>query len=99
MKDIVKRRWRLTLGKHLSLILEHFDRFLRGRGQVNHFNKFDHLLMQETLDLMRAIESYNRNYAEWLSRNVSNPEKFMPLRELKNSWASLREEDQVGLGF
>ena len=55
--------------------------------------------MQETLDLMRAIESYNRNYAEWLSRNVSNPEKFMPLRELKNSWASLREEDQVGFGF
>ncbi len=85
MKDIIKRRWRVTLGHHLSLILEHFDRFLRGRGQVNHFSKFDSDLMQQTLDLMRAIQSYNSNYAEWLSRNVRNPEKFMPLRELKNS--------------
>ena len=42
---------------------------------MNHFNKFDHLLMQETLDLMRAIESYNSNYAKWLSHNVRNPEK------------------------
>ena len=82
--ELKKRRWRITLGKHLSLILEHLDRFLRGRGQVNHFHKFDSILMQQTLDLMRAIESYNRNYAEWLSRNVKNPEKFMPSHDLQD---------------
>ena len=85
MKEMIKRRWRLTLGKQLSLLLEHLDRFLRGRGQVNHFHKFDPPLMQETLDLMRAIESYNSNYAKWLSHNVRNPEKFMPAHELRKA--------------
>jgi len=33
--------------------------------------------MEDTIGLLKQIESYNRNYSNWLKANVSNPEKFL----------------------
>ena len=71
------RRWRQPLTKHLDLILEHLERFLRSKGSVNHFSKMTPELMENCLSVMKSIGHFNGRYKNWLKANVRNPEKFL----------------------
>ena len=71
------RRWRQPLTKHLDLVLEHFDRFLRSKGSVNHFSKFDPDLMEDCLSVIRSIGQFNVRYKNWITVNTRNPQRFL----------------------
>jgi hypothetical protein len=71
------RRWRQPLTKHLDLVLEHFERFLRSKGSVNHFSRMTPELMESTLSVMKTISYFNSDYKQWIAENTKNPGRYL----------------------
>ena len=71
------RRWRQPLTKHLDLILEHLERFLRSKGSVNHFSRMTPELMESTLSVMKTISYFNSDYKQWIAENTKNPGRYL----------------------
>ena len=71
------RRWRKPLAAHLTLIRQHMLRFIRGSGSCSHFHRFSTEMMEQTIDLIKHIGTYNEQYKEWIKANESNSERFL----------------------
>ncbi|MDB4816680.1 hypothetical protein OAG93_00560 [bacterium] len=71
------RRLRKPLAAHLTLTKEHLLRFIQSKGSCSHFSRFPTDMMQETINLIKNIGTYNERYKAWIESNVKNAERFL----------------------
>ncbi|SVB69568.1 uncharacterized protein METZ01_LOCUS222422 [marine metagenome] len=75
--DRIKHRWRIPFAKHIKLLIDHTDVFMRGRGRCNHFIRMEQELMRDTIFLQKSLEKYHSKYCRWIQQNISTPERFI----------------------
>ena len=71
------RRWRKPLAAHLSLTREYLLRFIKGSGSCSHFSSFEPEMMQETINLIKSIGTYNERYKAWIKANERNWKRYL----------------------
>ncbi len=72
-----KRRWRVPLHGHLQLLQEHLYRFIQSKGSCAHFHRFSTEMMEEVLDLIKRIGSFNDRYEVWIKANEKNAQRYL----------------------
>ena len=72
-----KRRWRVPLHGHLQLLQEHLHRFIQSKGSCAHFHRFPTEMMEEVLDLIKRIGSFNDRYKSWIKANEKNAQRYL----------------------
>ena len=71
------RRLRKPLAAHLTLTKEHLLRFIQSKGSCRHFSRFPTDMMQETINLIKSIGTYNERYKAWIKANERNWERYL----------------------
>jgi hypothetical protein len=71
------RRLRKPLAAHLTLTKEHLLRFIQSKGSCSHFSRFPTDMMQETINLIKSIGTYNERYKAWIKANERNWKRYL----------------------